>query len=188
MKWWSIAVLCAACGGELAVPPLPEPVEIRDGDQRAAGSIAGQLWQVGDARFRIVTRDGRQRVDLLFWDAPIERCGLPLEREGTLVWVRFAGRTELPEGEYRLESERGEFEVHYELPGEDGIREEHRGVAHVRVDASESRSIRGRLSVCFADVERSCVEGSFDARPCESRIDGRAIREPPGLIDEALER
>ena len=103
MKWWSIAVLCAACGGELAVPPLPEPVEIRDGDQRAAGSIAGQLWQVGDARFRIVTRDGRQRVDLLFWDAPIERCGLPLEREGTLVWVRFAGRTELPEGEYALE-------------------------------------------------------------------------------------
>ena len=63
MKWWSIAVLCAACGGELAVPPLPEPVEIRDGDQRAAGSIAGQLWQVGDARFRIVTRDGRQRVE-----------------------------------------------------------------------------------------------------------------------------
>lgn len=185
-----VAVL--VCGCEEPPPPSPMP-EARmariddESDRPLEGEIAGAPWRLADARFDTVTRAGRERVDLLFWDHPVERCGLPVERPGTAVWLRFPGRTELETGEHVLDAESGDYEAHYEVPTDDGFVEVHRGLATLRLDEVEARAIRGRARVCFADAARSCVEGTFEASPCWSRVDGRALREPPGLRDEALE-
>lgn len=182
--WW------CGCGEPAPAPPMPEPSSTRlDGTANGPveGQIAGRAWRLAEARFDIVTRPGRQRVDLVLWDVAVERCGLPVERSGATVWLRFPGRTSLETGEHTLDAEGGPFEAHYEVPSEEGFVESHRGVATVRIDEVAPRVIRGRLRVCFADRERSCVGGTFDAAPCWSRIDGRALREPPGLRDEALE-
>lgn len=183
--------LCViACDAEPADAPMPDPAHARideAGEGPVQGRIAGEPWQLSDARFRVERREGRERVDLLLWDRPIERCGLSIEREGTALWLRFLGRIELEPGELARGADGGPFEVHYEVPHERGFTSVHRGVGEVRIDAVEERSVRGRLRVCFADPEQSCVGGTFDAAPCWSRIDGRTLREPPGLRDEALE-
>ena len=186
----TLILACVGCSEPPTLAPMPEPSQARLDETEegpVTGDLAGRPWRLVDARFDLVARPGRERVDLLLWDEPIERCGLPIQRSGTAIWLRFPGRTRLEPGEYALESERGPFEVHYEVPTEEGFVESHRGVATVRVDEVEPRGVRGRLQVCFADTDRSCVGGTFDASPCWSRIDGRTLREPPGLRDEALE-
>lgn len=187
-----LAGVLAGCTPEAPPAPMPDPASVRlDEVPRGAvrGSIGGVSFSTRDARFRVVTRAGRRRVDLFFADRPIERCGLPMGREDVRVWLRFSGRTSLEPGTYALEGEDGAaFDVHYERPraegGFDGV---HRGVANVELEEVTGQRIRGVARVCFADAEQSCVAGRFDARPCRSRIDGRALREPPGLSDEALE-
>lgn len=182
----------AACAPEAPPAPMPDASGLSLEGLRARsvhGRIGGRSFQVHDARFRVVTRAGRERVDIFLADRPIERCGLPMTRDDTRVWIRFSGRTAIDPGTYALEGEEGEdFDVHYERPNADGVIESvHRGVARLEIRSASAERVRGVTKVCFADTERSCVEGAFDARPCLSRIDGRAIREPPGLSDEVLE-
>jgi hypothetical protein len=173
---------CAEEAPEAAMPDA-RAVALDDvGDGAVTGELAGEAFEATDVRFRVIPRDGRERVDLLFSDRPIERCGLPIAREERLVWLRFPGRTALEVG-----PEDDSFSAHYEVPGEDELRAVHRSVAAIAIDAVERHSIRGRMRACFADTERSCVGGTFVARPCWSRVDGRAIREPPGLDDRGLE-
>lgn len=183
----------AGCGEPPAPPPMPEPssVELESlGEGAIAGTIGGEAFSAADVRFRVTSFPGRERVDLWIADRPIERCGLPVQREHTLVWARFAGRTELAAGTYELAGGEGEdeLEVHYERPGEGrSIDAVHRGRARIEITEASPARLAGRLRICFADEARSCVGGSFEATPCLSRIDGRAVREPPGLVDEALE-
>lgn len=186
----SLAALLA-CEAPAPLHPLPEPDEAslaRAGDGPVSGAIAGEEFAAIDVRMRVVEGAGRARVDLLFSDRPIERCGLPIVRSERLVWLRLSGRTSLEvETLARTEAEQP-FELHYEVPaGEGGLRSEHRGLATLAVDRVAPDRIEGRLRACFADAERSCVGGRFVARPCLSRINGRMAREPPGLVDEALE-
>jgi hypothetical protein len=224
-------------------------------DAPLTGTIDGEAFTSLDARFRVVRYEGRERVDLMFSDRAIERCGLPMDRPETLVWLRFAGEGALAPGTYRSQvdearDEEGEgsrpegeaaqrgLSVHWERPVGEGlehvIRASDRGVGVVEIETATSEHVRGSVHVCFAseaDGERSgdatrrgarsdpqererggvsddratagsgggeppsraeganrnCVRGRFDARPCFSRIDGRTAREPPGLVDEALE-
>lgn len=162
--------------------------ELEEGE--ITGTIGGAPFSARDVRFRVTSFPGRERVDLWIADRPIERCGLPLLREQTLVWARFPGRTELTPGSYELVGgeHEGGLEVHYERPGEKRSTEAvHRGLARIEITSASARQVTGRLRICFADEAGSCVGGSFEATPCLSRIDGRAAREPPGLVDEALE-
>lgn len=179
-----------ACEAPTPLRPLPDASEVsleRAGDGGLSGSIAGEAFTAVDVRMRVVEGAGRARVDLLLSDRPIERCGLPIVRSERLVWLRLAGRTSLEvETLARTEAEQP-FELHYEVPAGDGLRTEHRGLATLAIDRVAPDRIEGRLRACFADAEGSCVGGRFVARPCLSRIDGRMAREPPGLIDEALE-
>lgn len=215
----------AACSGEPPAPaPLPDVAEValdRAGEGTIEGTLDGAPFVAGDVRVRIVTRAGRERVDLLVADRPIERCGLPIAREETLVWARFPGATELAPGTFERLAEPAPasgahgatddaedegaaagdgveatgdgappstFEVHYERPTADGLRAVHRGLGRIEITRRlEDGRLEGRLRICFADAGHSCVGGSFVAAPCLSRIDGRALREPPGLADEALE-
>ncbi len=191
------------CGGPAPVQPLPDPDEValeRPGgeplEETVRGAIAGEEFTAIDVRMRVVEEEGRARVDLFFSDRPIERCGLPIVRSERLVWLRVSGGSALEVETLARTEEEQPFELHYEIPrgvpGEiagdaAGLRAEHRGLATLAIDLVAPDRIEGRLRACFADVERSCVGGRFVARPCLSRIDGRMAREPPGLIDEALE-
>jgi hypothetical protein len=190
-------------------------------DAPLTGTIDGEAFTSLDARFRVVRYEGRERVDLMFSDRAIERCGLPIDRPETLVWLRFAGGGALAPGTYRSQvsearDEEGEapqaegeaaqrgLSVHWERPVGEGlehvIRASDRGVGVVEIETATSAHVRGSVHVCFATVagggeppsraegaNLNCVGGRFDARPCFSRIDGRTAREPPGLVDEALE-
>lgn len=183
--------LFAACTSADAPPePLPEAsaVSLEGLDEGVSGRVAGEPFEARDQRFVVVSREGRERVDLRFSDRPIERCGLPIARDDRRVWIRFAGRTALEPGTYERIGDEGDFEVHYELPAERGVRSVHRGVGRIEVRHVGPRAVEGLVNVCFADEERSCVAGTFRATACLSRVDGRALRESPGLVDEVLER
>lgn len=227
----ALAVVWTGCEEvPAAPPPLPpaESVALESvGEGAVSGTVDGEAFATVDARFRVVGYEGRERVELLFSDRTIERCGLPMDRPDTLVWLRFPGRTHLDPGRYELlgeepaegqaaegqgaegqgaEGQAAEgqgveagpaFSVHWERPVGEGlehdIRAGHRGVGRVEIlqpdPLSTTGRLRGRLHVCFAAEvggEPECVAGTFDAAPCWSRIDGRTLREPPGLDDEAL--
>lgn len=184
-----LALAAAACAEPVPDAPMPALDAVRlegaDLSRPIAGELGGRAFRARDVRFRVVRGERRERVDLLVSDRRIERCGLPLARPETLLWLRAPGRAALEPGE--LSSEDGAVEPHWERPGEDGIDGVHRGVARVAIEAVDAQRIEGVLRVCFADAEGSCAGGRFRARPCASRVDGRALREPPGLADDALE-
>lgn len=190
-----VAILVVGCGAPPAAPPpLPEAgsVSLEGVEGPIAGRLGGEAFEAADARFRGVTHPGRERVDLLFDEQPIARCGLPLSHAGTRLWLRVPGVTSLEVGEHALLDEdarhaEGAIEVHYERAEGRGWAEAHRAVARLEITSAGPERVEGRLHVCFADAAGSCVAGSFRASPCRSRIDGRALREPPGLVDEALE-
>jgi hypothetical protein len=192
---WLGACACACDAPPEAPPSLPDigAVDLGGVTGPLEGTIDGHSFHVIDARFRVVTFAGRERVDLLFADQQIERCGLPLARAQTRVWLRVPGTTSLSVGELtRLDQESDALEVHYERPGAArsdgrGFTEAHRAIARLEIESASSELVTGRLHACFADVARSCVAGSFRATPCRGRVDGRALREAPGLDDQALE-
>jgi hypothetical protein len=192
------AAILAACAEPPAAAPMPDVDSVdlsRAGVEPVTGAIDGEPFALADARFRVETFAGREHVDLLLADRAIEQCGLPITRPETLVWARFPGRTSLEIGTFeRLEAGtderaalRADYEVHYERPHAGSLRAVHRGIARIEITSVSPSSIVGRLRICFADVAGSCVGGTFEAAPCHSRIDGRAVREPPGLANEALE-
>jgi hypothetical protein len=156
-----------------------------------SGTLAGEDFTVVEARYRVETFPGRERVDLLLSDKPMRRCGLPIVRDGRIAFLRFNGVTTLPSGEARLsvDDQAPSFSIHYEgrpegdrvYSGRDG------GDALVSFGAPELGRVPGKLFACFGDGHDSCIKGSFVATPCFSRVDGRAIREGVGLEDEALE-
>lgn len=192
----SLGLVTLACGHEPPPEaPLPDAseVELADTDAPLEGSLGGQPFRMVDARFRVVTFAGRERVDLLFADRAIERCGLPIARTENRLWIRVPGVTALSGGVLALlgdaapDAQPPPLELHYERPVEGRYVESHRGVARVEIIRSTPELVEGRLRACFADASHSCVGGAFHATPCRSRIDGRALREPPGLDDEALE-
>lgn len=192
LLYGAMALASLGCTTEEAPASMPEASTVSlDGLGPAAvhGTIDGEPFEAVDQRFVVVTRAGRERLDLRFSDRAIERCGLPIAREDRRVWIRFPERTSLEPGRYERLDDEGAFEVHYEGPGERGrYHGVHRGIGRVEVTAVSARAIEGRLHVCFADASRSCVSGAFRAAPCLSRVDGRALRESPGLADDVLER
>jgi hypothetical protein len=189
---------------EPAELPLPDGASVTlegltsEGAGAITGTIDGEAFEARDVRFRVIRYGGRQRIDLLVSDRAIERCGLPQERPETLVWLRFAGDEQLAPGRYvsGLEGVEDVLErdvsVHWERPVGEGIdhsiHTSDRGVAQVSIESATATHVRGVMSVCFADARGDqCVRGRFDAAPCLSRIDGRTAREPPGLVNAALE-
>lgn len=190
-----LTALLVACGSPPAPPPPLPDASSASIDQASAdhveGTIAGAPFQALDVRFR--AHDGAvPRVDLWLADGAIERCGLAMPRTGTRVWLRFAGITSLARGRYvQTEEEGTPVEAHYErwvgrVGNAPDWAEVHRARTEVEITRASATVIEGRLRTCFADGRESCVGGHFRATPCLSRVDGRALREPPGLVDEAL--
>lgn len=187
-----IAAASLAVGCEDEAPPLPVPpmtqVELATATaERVTGTVASEAFEAVDVRYRVSTRARRERIDLLFSDRPIERCGLPIVRSERLVWLRVPGVTSLEPATFASDAEEHALSVHYEVLGEHDAPAVGRGSGRLELTGLDAERLSGRIAVCFADSAASCVRGRFLAHPCYSRIDGRAIRETPGLGDDALE-
>jgi len=185
----------SACGAkpQASGPPATrlDGMSLADVPGTVSGSLSGSDFTVVEARYRVETFPGRERVDLLLSDTPLRRCGLPIVRQGRIAWLRFMGTTTLPTGEARLstDDQSPAFSIHYEdeadgdrvYVGRDG------GDALVSFGEPELGRVAGKVFACFGDGQGSCIKGSFVATPCFSRVDGRTVREGVGLEDEALE-
>jgi hypothetical protein len=180
--------LSVACGPTPS-PPLHDPPAVsldQATGESVTGSIAGEAFAAADVRFRV--RSGAEpHVDLWLADAPIDRCGLALPRSGTRVWLRWPARTTLEPGRFESGADASVLEAHYERAVGRAFVESHRANAIVEITHVTAERIEGRLRACFGDASESCVGGAFVAPRCLSRVDGRALREPPGLADDALE-
>ena len=181
----ALVLLIVSCGR--ASPAMRDPPTVSlDGASSAhvTGAIDGSPFEAADVRFHVRHGQG-EHVDLWLADASIERCGLALPRTGTRVWLRWPGRTSIEVGTF--ETGASTLEAHYERAALRDFVESHRANAIVEITRVTSELVEGRLRACFGDEHASCVGGRFVATSCLSRVDGRAIREPPGLADDALE-
>lgn len=187
MLWACTLWACAEEAPPIDLPAMSE-VELDDASGNpVSGTIASEDFEAVDVRYRVVERAGRERVDFFFSDRPIERCGLPIAREGRLVWLRAPDTTSLTPATFGTDQDERGLSVHYEVPVERGYESVGRGSGRLRLTGLENERLEGRMTACFADASSSCVRGAFHAYPCYSRIDGRALREAPGLSDDALE-
>ena len=173
----AILVGTTACQ-EAEAPKAPLTVRSEELDARSipdgdvAGELRGASFTSVDARFRVERAEGRQRVDLYFADAAIERCGLPIIREQPLVWLRVPKTIELAPGEMRVDVGASEpFSVHYQIPADEGWGSVGGGAALLVIESFGAEAIDGRLHACFDDGEQSCVRGHFHATPCVSELD-----------------
>jgi hypothetical protein len=137
-----------------------------------AGTLRGKPFKLADARVRIETRAGRERVDVYLSETPIERCGLPLARHGRRVWLRLPGQPVLDGAELRVEAGKpGPFEPHYEVELDDKWLGHGGGAALLSLKAEGFGRYAGQLWACFDDGLDSCVAGSFQAAACRSELD-----------------
>ncbi len=178
---------CEESGPTAELPSMSEVDLAQATGDRVSGALASEAFEAVDVRYRVVDRGGREQLDLLFSEERIERCGLPVERPGRLVWARIPGVTVPEPATYATDAEEHTLSVHYEAPLEErGYDTVGRGSGRLEFIRLEDERLEGRVAICFADPSSSCVRGEFVAYPCYSRIDGRALRESPGLADEAL--
>ncbi|HEX7477449.1 MAG TPA: hypothetical protein VF331_06560 [Polyangiales bacterium] len=170
----SLAVGC----GKIPVSPHA-PLAARAADKQltdipaapVAGKINGAAFKVADARVRIITMEGRERVDILLSDSKIERCGLPLATHDRRVWLRWPGKHVLDGAPIRVEvGQKGPISVHYEQP-EDRLWLGHGGgAALLSVRDDGFGAYKGAVWACFDDTEHSCVSGQFEATACRSEL------------------
>ncbi len=157
-------------------------LDVDSADGPVAGELAGTAFEVQDVYFRAVRHEGFERVDLVFAEEQQDDCGLPLPRAGRRVFVRFDDVTEFPEGSVTIDRDgEGDVSMHYEeqIDGKwvgVGV-----GVGRLEFDEVAESAIQGRVHLCFDDGAESCIAGTFSARACLSRLDGRLPREGTGL-------
>jgi hypothetical protein len=177
--------LVVGCARAEPAAHAPRPVAIDEASgETVSGTIAGEAFTTADVRFRV--RSGAQpHVDLWLADTPIDRCGLALPRTGSRVWLRFADRTTLEPGLYAQRA--STVEAHYERAIDRRFVQSSHANAAVEITRVTAEVIEGRVRACFGDASESCIGGRFVASPCLSRVDGRSLREPPGLADDALD-
>lgn len=185
--WWLLAAAAAlapqGCGG-VGEPEGPgRPLAIDAAGLRAAdvpdgpvtGELRGRRFVARDVRLHVVEVPGREQVDLIVSDRPLDACGVPGQPphdRSRRVWLRAEGRTRLEAGELRIEpGRRGPVSAHYEVF--EGGRWLGSGTAAALLvtDEASGGALRGRLHACFDDGAASCVRGRFVAAPCRSAID-----------------
>lgn len=183
----ALAAALLGCAGE-PEPSAPmeatlDALSVEGLEVAPAGELAGDRFQAKSAYYRVISYEGRERVDLYFDDPAPERCGLPVPRSTRRVFLRFPGNQGFDTGETAVAADADDppFTVHYEAPADHGWRGRVGGVAKLAIDEVDDRVVRGRLHVCFDDGQQSCVRGAFEATQCITRVDGQAIREGVGL-------
>jgi hypothetical protein len=187
--WARPAALVVAAGASLVACSRPAPGASLEGlkpeyDSPGAippnpleGTVGAKRFVVRDARLQIDRRPGHEKATIrLSAAAAHEPCGRLPADESTVVWLRFAGRTDVPLGESRRNPlAPAGFEAHVQT-NESGLWQgngDSAALLFVR-EGDTPGEIQGELSVCFAGSTRSCVSGAFVAPACSSPLD-----EPP---------
>jgi hypothetical protein len=179
--WALFACALFACKEPLrsAHHPLAEraathQLDAIEGD-RVHGSLRGQPFEATHAYVRVVTMQGRERVDLLLSERPIEHCGASMARPGRRAWLRLPGTPRLDGRAMRVEADadarKAPLTTHYELPSDRGILAHGGGAALLSLRDTGFGRYRGALWTCFDDGEGSCLTGRFEASACRSELD-----------------
>jgi len=141
-------------------------------ERPVSGTLEGAAFRSVDARVRQVTMRGRERVDVLLSDIPIERCGLPLGTGGRRVWLRLPGKPTLDGSPLRVEvGQASPLSTHYELRKRGAWLGHEGGAALLSLRAAGFGKYQGVLWTCFDDPHKSCVSGRFTASECRSELD-----------------
>lgn len=162
-------------------PPQDSPTSIPDGP--LDGKVHGAAFKLGDARYFVDQRRGYEKTDvILSAGATTDRCADTRPADATAVWLRHKGTDPIVPGEVRVKPRTpGPWEVHYQTKVDGKWRGNGDAAALLVIrEIRADQTLVGDLSVCFADHEKSCVSGSFQAGFCPIRID-QPIRatEPP---------
>jgi hypothetical protein len=146
-----------------------------------SGKVHGREFKLVDARVRVETMRGRERVDVLLSDSSIKRCGLPLATHDRRVWLRWQGKPVLDGTPVRVEVGResskrpngsaSPLSAHYETLVDGQWLGHGGGAALLSLRDEGFGKYKGAVWVCFDDAEHSCVSGQFEARACRSELD-----------------
>jgi hypothetical protein len=167
-------------------PPVASPNAIPDAP--VSGTLRGAQFVIRDARYVIDRRIGYAHTDIRLSSGKASSdCGPLTPPNESTVWLRLDGDGKLESKEFQLGPDsKGPWSVHYEVFGPDGWMGISGGSAVVQMfEPGPDGHLSGRLAVCFSDGTKSCVSGSFDARPCPWTID-QPVRGtmPPETIPE----
>jgi hypothetical protein len=139
-----------------------------------SGTLRGAKFMVKDARYVPDHRAGYQRTDIELSAGRAESpCGEIKPAGAPSVWLRLERSDQVETQEVRLEPENeSPWSVHYQVREGDHWAGNGDGAALIGLRATGGDGVLyGSLAVCFADGTRSCVSGSFEARPCPASID-----------------
>ena len=175
----AVAVLLVGCRGESHVsahPPVEPPVDSPNAipDAPVNGMLRGAPFTVRDARYVVDRRIGYTHSDIVLSAGQSESpCAPIVPARGMSVWLRLEGNDKIEPKDVRVGSkDQGPWSVHYQVFDDDhwvGV-SEGSAVLSIR-DATADGRLTGGLAVCFADDEKSCVSGSFNAVSCPMTID-----------------
>ncbi len=189
-----VAAACAPEAHEVAHKPVDPPVGAAEAipDAPLSGSLRGAKFVLRDARYVADHRAGYAHTDIALAAGRAESpCGEIKPAGSPSVWLRLERSDKVGSQDLRLEPGKpGPWSVHYQVHGDEGWIGSADGAAIVSIRAAgPDGRISGALAVCFADDERSCVSGSFDAEPCPRGIDAPVRGAlPPETIPEKYAR
>jgi hypothetical protein len=175
----ALGALAAACQPEVRPTPHPKvdpPVASAGAipDAPVGGTLRGARFLLRDARYVPDHRTGYHHTDIKLSAGSAEAaCGEVEPAGSSSVWLRLERSDSVETQELRLEpGKESPWSVHYQVREEDAWVGSSDGSAVVSLRApSGDGTLSGAIAVCFADGARSCVSGSFEARPCPPAID-----------------
>lgn len=153
-----------------------------------SGKIGGAPFSLGNARYVIDSRPGHEQLAILLTSSALqEPCGDLDRSHASTVWLRRAGSERPRAGVSRIDPKAdGDWRAHYDLfrDGRWSGNGDSAALLSLHEVAVDLR-LTGELSVCFGDVEGSCVAGTFSAHYCPIGVDqpvrGASALEPlPG--------
>ena len=175
----AVGVLLVGCRAESHVethPPVEPPVDSPNAipDAPLNGTLGGAPFTVRDARYVVDCRIGYAHSDIVLSSGQSESpCGPIVPARGTSVWLRLDGPDKIEPKDLRIDAkDPGPWSVHYQVFDGDhwvGV-SEGSAVLSIR-DATADGRLTGGIAVCFADDQKSCVSGSFNAVSCPMTID-----------------
>ena len=175
----SLVFATSACNHAKKAPPsldISAPQQSLDAIPTApvSGKIHGAAFRIGDARYTIDQRRGYEKLDIvLSAGTASDRCAATSPADSPAVWLRHPGEAKVEPTKATLTPRGGgPWEVHYQVREKEGWRGNGDAAALLAIkEVRPDRTIAGDLSVCFADDEKSCVSGTFEAHYCPISID-----------------
>ena len=165
-------------------------------DSIPAAPLSGTLptgpFSLQSARYWIDRRPGYEKIDIKLSAGKVSSpCAEPLPNDAPSVWLRRVGNTQLSaETVHVSQTAPGPWEVHYQVMHDEQWLGSAKAEALLVLHALTSdKRLQGELSVCFADRDKSCVLGAFEADYCQLSIDapirGTQLMESPVAVQRA---